>query len=281
MKPKDILTPSFKALHQQLGHKPGLPVVVPSNDSDFCHEVIARGWLTSEQVAHAVTRYRLGRSRSGKCIFWMIDERGVVRDGHIGKRWASEMLRQRAPELISRWYPEHCFFGLHLLNLTQKAQKSQKGLRDIQDHTDFLRLADAHISDKVERTDPTDKSIQDVAKKEYFCDFRVKYTPVCVVEKESSAVILSELFPDRIWLATVYPMNFNVFSFEPLRGHRVTLFPHTDETMDAYMSWLEIADEAQRKYGLHVTVSDLLEQQATAEQKAAKIDLADFLFAHV
>ena len=93
-------------------------------------------------------------------------------------------------------------------------------------------------------------------------------------------MIFSELFPDRIWLATVYPMNFNVFSFEPLRGHRVTLFPHTDETMNSYMCWLELADEAQRKYGLHVTVSDLLEQQATAEQKAAKIDLVDFLFAH-
>ena len=274
----ELFQHSFKTLRQQLGHKTDLPVVVPSTDSDLCREVVERGWLTPQQVAHAVARYRLGRSRSGKCIFWMIDDLGIVRDGHIGKQWASEMLRQRAPKLISHWYPEHCLFGMHLLchtditnnHSTSKNTKSTDKLRGGKGNT-RSSFAGLLPSGRKNLTNSTDK-LRGVE--------GYTYKPVCVVEKESSAVILSELFPDRIWLATVYPMNFNVFSFEPLRGHRVTLFPHTDETMNSYMCWLELADEAQRKYGLHVTVSDLLEQQATAEQKAAKIDLVDFLFAH-
>ena len=35
-------------------------------------------------MAHAAERYRLGKSKKGKPIFWMIDERGIVRDGRIG-----------------------------------------------------------------------------------------------------------------------------------------------------------------------------------------------------
>ena len=113
--------------------------------------------------------------------------------------------------------------------------------------------------------------------------FRYKLYPkrdtrVCVVEKERSAVILSELFPDNIWLATVYPMNFSVFSFQPLCGHSVTLFPPTDETMDSYLYWMEVADQARRQYRLHISVSNVLELHATPEQKRRKIDLVDFLF---
>ena len=172
-------------------------------------------------MAHAAERYRLGKSRSGRCIFWMIDELGRVLDGHIGNSWASLMLKAREPKLLSHWYATHCLFGQHLLSTC---------------------------------------------------------APVCIVEKEATAVILSELFPDCVWLATVYPMNFNVFSFAALRGHSVTLFPHTDETMDSYLYWLELADQARRKYKLHVSVSDILEQRATPEQKARSIDLVDYLF---
>ena len=193
-----------------------------SADSDFCREVISRGWLTEQQMAHAAERYRLGKSKSGRCIFWMIDETGIVRDGHIGDCWASLMLKGRAPKLLSWWHADHCLFGLNLLCHTENA-------------------------------------------------------PVCVVEKEASAVVLSELFPQYLWLATVYPMNFNVCSFEPLQGHDVTLFPSTDETMDNYLAWCELADQARRVYGLHIVVQDVLEQHATPAQKAARIDLLDFI----
>ena len=110
MKLKDILSPSFKDFR-----KPHKPIVVVAYDSDFCQEVVARQWLTEKQMQHAADKYRLGRSRSGKTIFWMIDEISLVRDGRIGEAWVSQMLKQRHPDLLSSIPTVHCFFGEHLL----------------------------------------------------------------------------------------------------------------------------------------------------------------------
>jgi hypothetical protein len=49
--------------------------------------------------------------------------------------------------------------------------------------------------------------------------------------------------------------------------------------MTAYRQWYGVAKEARRQYGLDISVSSLLERKATAQQKAAKIDLVDFLYA--
>ena len=64
----------------------------------------------------------------------------------------------------------------------------------------------------------------------------------------------------------------------PLRGRKIILFPDTDPDGKAYTLWYGIAQQAQRLLGQPVTVSPLLELNATAEQKAAKIDLVDMLF---
>ena len=201
------------------------PMVVPTADSDFCHTVVESGWLTTEQMTHAAMHYRLGRSRSGKTIFWMIDEWGKVRDGRIGDAWASVMLHQRAPDLLKGIPTTHCLFGQHLL--LQEPDKE-----------------------------------------------------VCIVESELSAVVLSEVIPECIWLATMYPMNLNVTSFEPLQGRCVMLYPRTDPVGDHYLAWLELADQARRLYDIQVGVNDLLEEKATPEQKEHHIDLVDFLFSH-
>jgi len=248
MKLRDILTPSLRRLREQLGqpkeHK-GLVEACRADDSDFCREVVASGQLTKEQMEHAAMKYRLGKSKSGKCIFWMIDEQGQVRDGHVGDGWVSVMMKAREPKLLRDWHADHCLFGLHLLGSEELRIKNEESILN-----EERRM-------KNEESRPA----------------------VCVVESERSAVILSELFPDCIWLATVYAVNANVFSLRCLRGREATLFPSTDETMDNYLSWCELADEAQRKYGLHITVSDILEQHATAEQRERKIDIADYIFA--
>ena len=64
----------------------------------------------------------------------------------------------------------------------------------------------------------------------------------------------------------------------PLRHHRIILFPDTDPDLTAYTRWYEVAQEARHRYGLNVSVSPLLEQRATPEQKQRKIDLVEFLF---
>lgn len=202
-----------------------------ADDSDDCREIIAKGMLSAEQLHHAAERYRLGKSRSGKTIYWMIDERQRVLDGHIGDRWASQMLKAREPTLLSHWCVTHCLFGLHLL------------------------------------TTPTEED-----------GGAHRTPPVAIVETERSAVILSELFPEQVWMAGVTVANFTIDKLEPLRGRKVILCPSTDDTMTNYVAWLEMADMARRCYHLDISVSNVLEEHATPDQKRREIDLVDFLF---
>ena len=67
-------------------------------------------------------------------------------------------------------------------------------------------------------------------------------------------------------------------SLFPLRGHRIILFPDTDESGATYTRWYDISRKASRLLGQPITVSSLLEQHATPDQKRRKIDLVDFLF---
>lgn len=219
MKLKDILSPSFKDYL-----KPIEPMVVVECDSDLCHEVVTNGWLSEEQMRHAAERYRLGKSRSGKTIYWMVDEMGIVRDGHLADTWVSSLLKAREPRLLQSWHPRHCFFGLHLLTVC------------------------------------VDK-------------------PICVVESEASAVILSELFPESIWMAYAYPANMTVDLLEPLQDCPVTIYPQTDPHMEIYLSFLDFADTLRRVYpSIDISIERILEDNATDEQKQRNIDLVDFLF---
>ena len=70
-----------------------------SDDSDLCHELTDRYGFTPEEMHRAAERYHLGRSKSGKTIYWMIDELGIVRDGHLANSWVSQMLKSRCPSL--------------------------------------------------------------------------------------------------------------------------------------------------------------------------------------
>ena len=89
---------------------------------------------------------------------------------------------------------------------------------------------------------------------------------------------MSAVKPAYLWLATGGKTELNVAKLRPLAGRRVILFPDTDETGDTYRQWYDIASAASDVFGHPVTVSSLLEQHATAAQKAAKIDIADMLF---
>ena len=258
MRISEIMTPSFRALRQELGlPRPAKAVVQVSADSDFCREVVARGWLTEEQMAHAAERYRLGRSKSGHCIFWMINEMGRVYDGHIGNSWVSAMLKAREPELLKDWHTEHCLFGTQMIGHTDRT-----------DHTDgcsgsLRSKSEENLEKNLIKPHTAPSDCTDV---------------VAVVESERSAVILSEVLPEYIWLASVYPMNLNVRTLQPLCGRRVVLFPPTDETGETFLAWVEVADQARRVLHLDISVSTVLEERATEEQKRRKIDLIGFLF---
>ena len=108
---------------------------------------------------------------------------------------------------------------------------------------------------------------------------------VAVVEAEKSAVILSEHFPEYLWMATGGLGEVQAEKFRPLRGRKVIFFPDTDPDGTAYRRWYEAAQEVQRQLWWEdsppIYVSPILEERATAEQKERKIDLVDFLFEKV
>lgn len=101
---------------------------------------------------------------------------------------------------------------------------------------------------------------------------------VAVVEAEKTAVIMSEWYPQYLWLASGGLSMLTAEKLLPLRDRRVILFPDTDPDGKAFAHWQQTAREASRHTLIPIYVSPLLERHATLEQKAAKIDIVDFLF---
>ena len=227
MKVEEIFKYTFKSLCKELGlpheSKPAVEAC-RADDSEWCLDVVKRGWLTESQMHHAAERYRLGKSRSGKTIFWMLSEKNTCLDGHIGDDWVTNILKRRYPDLADCIKSYRCLFGQHLIDGC---------------HHKF---------------------------------------PIGLVESESSALVLSELYPECIWMAWVYTANCTYDLFLPLKGHRVTVYPPTDTMLGNYMAWCERADMLRRDFDLDISVSSFLEDHASPAQKEREIDLVDFLF---
>lgn len=102
--------------------------------------------------------------------------------------------------------------------------------------------------------------------------------PVCVVESEQSAVILSEILPESIWMAYATLSNLTPELFAPLQGRTVTIYPRTDPSMSTYLFFCDYAELVRRSYStIDLSIDQTLEDKATDEQKQRCIDLLDFL----
>lgn len=93
---------------------------------------------------------------------------------------------------------------------------------------------------------------------------------VVLVESEKSAVIGSAIFPGYVWLATGGKSRMKEEKLRVLSGRIVLLFPDAD----GYTEWKQRAGSMNF---CKVIVSDLIEKNATPEQKAAHIDIADWI----
>lgn len=93
--------------------------------------------------------------------------------------------------------------------------------------------------------------------------------PVALVEAEKTAVICSLLLPEHIWLATGGKSQFND-RLMVLKGRKVTAFPD----IDGYDEWRK---KAKNYPMLDITISDILERNATPEQRERHVDIADVL----
>jgi hypothetical protein len=322
MKLSEILTPSFRSIGKMLGmvievfdgrlviYKPMWSKAL-SSESTFCRAMVVNGFLTQQQMEHTTRQYRLGATKTGRVIFWQINEHeeiyegkvmSYLPDGHRDKRhnptWGGHLLSVRHG--WGRLSPRHCFFGLHLLCLTDLTEQGDDlchtDLTDLTEqgddlcHTDLTDLTDTESEAKAAKEPKAQKSVRSVRSvcdnksvrsacvKKSACNTRT----ICVVEAEKSAVILSEHFPQYLWLASGGLFEMQADKFRPLSGRRVILFPDTDVEGKAFKYWSDMAQLVMRQPFWEdsppIYVSPILEQQATTEQKERKIDLVDFLF---
>lgn len=212
-----------------------------ADEFGFFQPFIATGKLTEQQMHHAAECYRLGKTKSGQPIFWMIDDLCRPLDAHIGDTWISTLLKKREP-LIESWHVEHCLFGLHLVNKNIPHEEA--------------RRARTFLEERGQSSYPK---------------------TVAIVESEASAVVLSELFPESIWMAYATTAHLTPDLFAPLEGCTVTIYPRTDPTLSNYLFFEDLADLTRRQYDMDLTVDATLEDHATASQKARCIDILDLL----
>ncbi len=218
-----------------------------SNNSTFVKSLVSSGILTQEQATAAADLYRLGAMRDGSVIFWQIDTDGCIRDGKVMQ------------------YDTNC----HRLK-EQGAQWMGWLMRYKLKGTDgkFLLQQDWHAT-------------QCLFGQHLLADNSSLLTPnsslICIVEAEKTAVILSQLMPDKLWLAAGGEQQLSVYKLDALRGHKVILYPDTDPDGATFAHWQQIANESRLQLGLNISVSNLLETHASADQKERKIDLVDFL----
>jgi len=222
------------------------------SSNEFTRALVNAKILTPEQMRHAAEIFRLSTA-DDNVIFWQIDRDNHIREGkvmyyqtdahrsHSRKPVTISWLLKKQGQLPNDWKARYCLFGLHQLS---------EGMRV-----------------KGEESEPI----------------------IAIVESEKTAIICTELMPSInlkpstinpqpvIWLATGGSSNLSIQALQPLKGHRIIIFPDTDPTGSTFQEWLKIAQDAGKQFGHPITVSDLLERHASDDQKHRKIDIADFL----
>ena len=245
-----ILLPSFKEIirrQQQewfhLYHPASMVQRSWTVNTRFCQALVGCGYLNYEQMLHAAWRYLLGGSKKGGVIFWQIDHEGKPHDGKV-MYYGPDCHRCKQANQRPTWVSA-------LLNQRNRQKKTE--------HESFHCLFGLHLLIGAP-----------VA------------TTVAIVEAEKTAVILSEHYPQYIWLASGGLYELKADKFRPLRGRKIVLFPDTDPDGKTFRYWYQTAQEVMAspfwEGSPPIRVSTILEQHATPAQKAAKIDLIDYLF---
>lgn len=244
--------PTSKCLLPSLHSKPKMNFIpneyltkCRSNNSSFVQSLVSAGILTPEQAACTADLYHLGAMRDGSVIYWQIDTEGRVRDGKVMQYGADcHRLKDHGAQWMG-WLMRYRLKGADgkfLLPQDWQSTQSLFGLHQMK-----------------EKGDGKSGNL------------------ICLVEAEKTAVIMSQLRPGPIWLASGGEGQLTLDKLAPLLGHKVILFPDTDPDGKTFQTWQNIANEARRQLGLDISISDLLEDFATPEEKSRKIDIADFL----
>ena len=216
--------------------------------NDLCHQSrsdknnLAR-WLTTrfpaEQVAEVLAHYRTGSTRDGRIIYWQIDEHGQVRagkvmaydlDGHRMKDGKGNVCWVHSMKIDGIRFDEmlvpQCLFGLHLINV------------------------DVNVNDNCHPKDIHREAQSTLSFSSSLALQAATLPLVMLVESEKTALIMSLVCPDKVWLATGGKANFKESMLAPLIGLEVAVYPDADAQHD----WYTRAVEMNRTLGTHLHI---------------------------
>ena len=213
-------------------------------------------WLCTqfpaEKVAEVLDRYRTGSTRDGRIIYWQIDEQGQVRtgkvmaydlDGHRRKEGQGKVCWIHSLKIGGIHFDEmlmpQCLFGLHLLN----------------DNVD--------VNENLAPRCVQAPSLRGRAGGE-----------AAIVESEKTALLMSLLCPDGVWLATGGKQNLKEAMLWPLVGMEVSLYPDADALADWYTRAMPLNRTLGTRLHIPTWYYDLMNHP---EAKAAGWDLADVI----
>lgn len=114
----------------------------------------------------------------------------------------------------------------------------------------------------------------------FFGEHLLKIYPdkqVEIVESEKSALIASAVFPDLVWLAAGNLNGLSIEKCQVLKGRNVMLYPD----LGAYVKWCLKATEIQKLYNCKISVSKLLEDEATEIDRDNGLDIADYIISEL
>ena len=209
-------------------------------------------WLLTrfprEQVAAALKRYRVGGTPDGATLWWQIDEQGRV---HTGKAMLYNPLtghrvkeqgfpvnwahRMRRYGEPSELVVPQCLFGEHLAPLLSP----QGGKTAMPEYSPLGEIEGAAI-----------------------------------VESEKTAIIMSLIKPDTVWLATGGKANFKEQMLWPLLGHEVAVYPDADALHDWAVRIAQLNRELGHRLYIPTGYYNLMDHD---EARREGWDLADIL----
>ena len=182
--------------------------------------------------------YHIGATNAKEVVFWQIDKAGKVRSGKV---------MQYDPK-------------------TGKRSKTQS--------TDWIH---SRIMKKAGKR-PEDFNLKQCFFGEHLLTDKTK--TIAVVESEKTAIIAGGLYPAFIWLAAGSLNGLNIEKCSIFEGRKVFLYPDLSakkpNRMTAFEVWKAKATEIQNTYKCKITVSDLLEKNATDADRLNGLDIADY-----
>lgn len=191
---------------------------------------------SKEKVDAAFKRYRIGSTKDRYVIYWQIDRCEMVRTGKI-MDYNSDGHRKK--DKGANWV--HCQDGTGLATKDQLAPQCLFG---------------EHLIGEFITNPPNDEGIIGVG----------------VLESEKSAIILSILCPEIIWLATGSIYNFKSEILEVIKPFDVFVYPDAD----ALDIWSKKVEQFNRD-GYHLYIPDWYREKCTTEAIAKKMDIADMM----